>query len=165
MSNSPSSPSARMYPSMCPSPARWTVLCVPSVERPGRGDMWRRGGGEGEAGSSDCEMCLPSEIQLLSSAPLLAASYSLSFCFSISPSRSTHSRLLLHGNHLLVSLSRSAASVIHNIRPPRQPTPLLSHRSDNRTDAAEQARKSSPYSVPPSLPPPKCDRNLEARPA
>lgn len=90
-------------------------------------------------------MCLPSEIQLLSSAPLLAASYSLSFCFSISPSRSTHSWLLLHGNHLLVSLSCSAAPVIHNIRPPhRHLVPLLSHRSNTGTDAAVQAGNLTP---------------------
>lgn len=107
-----------------------------------RGDA--EGGSEGEAGASDCEMCLPSEIQLLSSARLLAASYSLSFCFSISPSRSTHSWLLLHGNHLLVSLSCSAVPVIHNIRPPHHLTPLLSHRSNTGKDAAVRASNLTP---------------------
>lgn len=123
--------------------AGWCYACPPSKDqsqRRGQGEM-RRGGSEGEAGWSDCEMCLPSEIQLLSSAPLLAASYSLSFCFSISPSRSTHSRLLLHGNHLLVSLSCSAAPVIHNIRPPPPPrtAPLSPQQHRDRCGSVGKA--------------------------
>lgn len=173
MSNSPSSPPARMYPSMRPSPARWLVLRVPPVERPEPETRTRRdaeGGSEGEAGLSDCEMCRPSEIQLLSSAPLLAASYSLSFCFSISPSRSTHSWLLLHGNHLLVSLSCSAASVIHNICPPPHTTPLSPQQHQDRCGSTGKQSHPS-YSFPacsPFLkkkkPRPKCDRNTTARP-
>lgn len=76
----------------------------------------------GEAGSS-YDMCLFAEIQLLSSCPLtccLLLIIILFLCLSLQK----HARLLLlHGNHLLVSLSCSAASVIHNIRPPPSATP------------------------------------------
>lgn len=99
------------------------------------------GGGarEGEAGWSDCEMCLPSEIQLLSSAPRLAASYSLSFCFSISPSRSTHALPPPAAWQPLVSLTHSQ----HWPTPP-PPQHSLAHRSNTGTDAAVRPSNGTP---------------------
>lgn len=115
------------------------------MRRRGRGV---KGGGarEGEAGWSDCEMCLPSEIQLLSSAPRLAASYSLSFRFSISPSRSTHALPPPAAWQPLVSLTQLLRRLTHSQHWPTPPPPQhsLAHRSNTGTDAAVRPSNRAP---------------------
>lgn len=79
-----------------------------------------KGRGEAEAGSS-CDLCLFSEIRLLSSCSLTCCLLLIIILFLYLSLQNAH-LLLLHGNHLLVSLSCSAASVIHNIPPPHRPS-------------------------------------------
>lgn len=98
------------------------VRCYPLSEA---GDLESKGRGEAEAGSS-CDMCLFSEIRLLSSCSLTCCLLLIIILFLyLSLQKHAHS-LLLHGNHLLVSLSCSAASVIDNIPPPPPQTAPLS---------------------------------------
>lgn len=79
-------------------------------------------------------MCLFSEIRLLSSCSLTCCLLLIIILFLYLPLQKHARLLLLHGNHLLVSLSCSAASLIHNISPPPPvPSPLL---GNTRTDAA-----------------------------
>lgn len=94
----------------------WAML--PSQWNRGSGE---KGRGEAEAGSS-CDMCLFLEIQLLSSCSLTCCLLLIIILFLYLSLQKHAHLLLLHGNHLLVSLSCSAASVIHNI----PPTPPLS---------------------------------------
>lgn len=63
-------------------------------------------------------MCLFSEIRLLSSCSLTCCLLLIIILFLYLPLQKHARLLLLHGNHLLVSLSCSAASLIHNISPP-----------------------------------------------
>lgn len=98
------------------------VQALPSQWSRRRGEQAR---GEAEAGSS-CDLCLFPEIRLLSSCSLTCCLLLIIILFLyLSLQKHAHSPLL-HGNHLLVSLSCSAASVIHNIPPADCPPPLSS---------------------------------------
>lgn len=66
-------------------------------------------------------MCLFSEIRLLSSCSLTCCLLLIIILFLYLSLQKHAHLLLLHGNHLLVSLSCSAASVIHNIPPSTPP--------------------------------------------
>lgn len=91
---------------------------LPSQRNQGSGE---KGRGEAEAGSS-CDMCLFSEIRLLSSCSLTSCLLLIIILFLYLSLQKHAHLLLLHGNHLLVSLSCSAASVIQNIPPQHRPS-------------------------------------------
>lgn len=79
------------------------------------GDLESRG--EARRRLDRAVVCVSSQLLLLSSCSLTCCLLLIIILFLyLSLQRHAHS-LLLHGNHLLVSLSCSAASVIHNIPP------------------------------------------------
>lgn len=91
---------------------------------------WSQGSGEKERSKTETgssyDMCVFSKIQLLSSCSLTCCLLLILilFCY-LSLLKHAH-LLLLHGNHLLVSLNCSAASLIHNI--PSSPHPYQQHQ-------------------------------------
>ncbi len=86
--NSSFSESSDTYPLIHPSLASWTCSASLSSKQKAR-DKERKG--DVRERLDPAMICVSSQRYSSSShAPLLAASYSLSFCFSISPSRSTH---------------------------------------------------------------------------
>lgn len=111
-------------------------------------------------------MCLFSEIRLLSSCSLTCCLLLIIILFLYLPLQKHARLLLLHGNHLLVSLSCSAASLIHNISPP---LPAPRQHQDGCSSINKQSASSfspSPHSLPSAahlaflkMTPPKCDRN------
>lgn len=89
-------------------------------------------------------------------APLLAASYSLSFCFSISPSRSTHT-LAPAAWQPLVSFTQLLCCLGHSQHPHTQNTHTHTPPSKQHWDGCSNQNVQSPplYPIPPlfALPP------------